>query len=730
MKDHHDFASFLLYCFGFVLVTEWIWPVKVLTDTANIWVFIIFLAVSFFVTYLGTPLLWSLAIKGMVIIYLLHWLYFEGSFLQLDWVIMFFQDIQQNMTFIFSANIPKVSNLFRSLLFFILLWLMTYLLHYWLIQRRRIFLFFIMTIAYITVLDTFTLYEAANSIVRTVIIGFLCLGVLVIYRMKESEEMEGEHISFRKWLLPFSVMLGLSVMLGFALPKQAPIWPDPVPFMQSLGGQIEGDEQAAVQRVGYGTDDSRLGGPFIGDSTVVFRTEVESSHYWKVETKDVYTGKGWVQSIQDAGVISFSQNSDAPVSSFAAKNTLSKKAETSFVSQIKDYPHIIYPLGVKSIQSDYHAEFELDPAIEKIYSVDDSQSIALPSYSVTFEKASYQMRNLTSAVDAFGVDRDFMNRYTQLPDKMPDRVKELAEEITTGKDNWFDQAKAVERYLQGSAFSYDTKNVLIPDENDDYVDQFLFESKRGYCDNFSSSMAALLRSIDIPARWVKGYTAGEFSGTNGKLQLYEITNDNAHSWVEVYFPDAGWVAFEPTPGFSNRVSFQSDEQVENPVENTEATPEKEVPKQEEQQLQKKQKADADHSTEQVWHNMKGVAERSWKWLAAAGLAGVILLLLLFRVRVKWLPFYYIWRFKRSANGGSFPKAYVILLKQLQRSGLKRETGQTLREYALMVDHYFSTDNMTRLTVQYEQYLYGTKAEISRWGEMMELWEYLIKKTIA
>lgn len=729
MRYPHDFASLLLYCFGFILVTEWIWPVQVLTDTANIWVFIVFLAVSFFVTYLGTPLLWSLAVKGMVIVYLLHWLYYEGSFLQLDWVLMFLQEIQQNLTFIFAANIPEVSNLFRSLLFFILLWLMTYLLHYWLIQRRRILLFFILTIAYITVLDTFTPYEAANSIVRTVIVGFLCSGVLVYYRVRENEEMEGGAVSFTKWMIPLSVMLGLSVMFGFVLPKQDPIWPDPVPFIQKLGGQAEENEEAAVRKVGYGTDDSRLGGPFIGDSSVVFRTEVESRHYWKVETKDVYTGKGWVQSVQDAEAITFSKDSKVPVTSFTADNIHAKKTETSFVEQIKDYPHIIYPFGVSRIQSDYYAEFELDPAIEKIYSVDDSQSVALPSYSVTFEKPVYRISDLTSSRGEYGVSRDFAKRYTQLPDSMPDRVRKLAEEITAGKDNWFDQAKAIEEYLQGSDFFYDTQDVLIPGENDDYVDQFLFESKRGYCDNFSSSMAALLRAIDIPARWVKGYTAGEFIGQNGELELYEITNDNAHSWVEVYFPNAGWIAFEPTPGFSNHVAIQSEENVENP----ESPEENSVPEPEEseaEQTQKETLAEENNSSKQVWHNIRGAANRSWIWFAAAGVFSAVLILFLYKSRAKWLPFYYIWFFKRTKNNGRFPEAYAVLLKQLQLSGLKRQKGQTLREYALMVDQHYSTDEMTRLTVQYELYLYGPEAKTSGWGEMMELWEYLIKRTIA
>ncbi len=732
MRSQRGFSSFLLYLFSFILVLEWIWPVQALTDTTNIWVFILFLVISFFVTYLGTPLLWSLIIKGAVIVYLLHKLYFSGSFLQLDWIVPFFQEIQLNLLFLFSANIPEISNLFRSLLFFILLWMMTYLLHYWVIQRRRLLLFFFITIAYITVLDTFTLYNAVNSIVRTVIAGFLCLGILAFYRMRESEGIEGGGVPIRKWLIPLSVMLGFSVVLGFTLPKQEPLWPDPVPYIQTFGNQTEENEEALVQRVGYGTDDSRLGGPFIGDSSVVFRTEVESSHYWKVETKDVYTGKGWGQSLQNMEAETFLQNSDVPVVSFTAGNAMRKKTEISYVYQIKDYPHVIYPLGVKSIASEYHAEFEVDPAIEKIYSVDDWQSIVLPSYSVTFEKANFRMGDLTSAVGAAGVNRDFMNRYTQLPNSMTKRVEDLAGEITAGKDNWYDKAKAIEQYLKGSDFSYDTKDVLIPGEKDDYVDQFLFESKRGYCDNFSTSMTAMLRTLDIPARWVKGYTAGEFSGSDGQLRKYEITNDNAHSWVEVYFPDAGWVSFEPTPGFTSHVQFQSAEEAAKAEGNVaeEPVPEQPEPNQEAELSQQKDKDDKTISSAGGWHDLRGVAERNWKWAVAAGITAGILLVFLIRTRVKWLPYFYIWRFKRLTEPSVFPEAYMILLKQLQRSGLKRKAGQTLREYALVVDKHFSTDEMTRLTDQYEQYLYGNGKEISRWSEMKELWEYLIKRTIA
>ncbi|WP_036738254.1 transglutaminase-like domain-containing protein, partial [Paenibacillus zanthoxyli] len=91
-----------------------------------------------------------------------------------------------------------------------------------------------------------------------------------------------------------------------------------------------------------------------------------------------------------------------------------------------------------------------------------------------------------------------------------------------------------------------TLDTRVPPEGADFVDDFLFTEKKGYCVHFASAMTVLLRSSGIPARYVQGYAPGRKAAGPGP-QRYMVTQGDAHAWVEVYFPGAGWVPLDPTP---------------------------------------------------------------------------------------------------------------------------------------------------------------------------------------
>ena len=135
-----------------------------------------------------------------------------------------------------------------------------------------------------------------------------------------------------------------------------------------------------------------------------------------------------------------------------------------------------------------------------------------------------------------------MNRYVQLPDELPQRVRDLAAELTVGADTPYDKAKAVEEYLRTIPY---TTTIEPPPFDADGVDHFLFTLGTGYSEYYASAMAVMLRSVNIPARLVTGYNAGNQVPDQ---EAYVIVDSNAHGWVEVFFPRYGWISFEPTSG--------------------------------------------------------------------------------------------------------------------------------------------------------------------------------------
>jgi transglutaminase-like putative cysteine protease len=135
-------------------------------------------------------------------------------------------------------------------------------------------------------------------------------------------------------------------------------------------------------------------------------------------------------------------------------------------------------------------------------------------------------------------------RYLPLPDSIPSRVSNLAAEVTQGEPTPYDKARKLESYLRG--FEY-TLDVELPPLRSDMVDYFLFDLQKGYCDYYATSMAVMARSLGIPARLAIGYVRGTYDQVNDR---YIVTEAEAHSWVEIYFPGVGWVPFEPTAGRS------------------------------------------------------------------------------------------------------------------------------------------------------------------------------------
>ena len=135
-------------------------------------------------------------------------------------------------------------------------------------------------------------------------------------------------------------------------------------------------------------------------------------------------------------------------------------------------------------------------------------------------------------------------RYLQLPDSLPDRVRELAVEIVGDTELAYVAALRIERYLRTN-YEFNLKVDDQPPRRDP-VDYFLFESGEGYFDHHASAMAVMMRALGYPARVAVGFFVGEHI-YDDETETYTLTEEDSWTWPEVYFPGLGWVEFNPTP---------------------------------------------------------------------------------------------------------------------------------------------------------------------------------------
>ncbi|GAE38736.1 hypothetical protein BW1_010_00390 [Bacillus mycoides NBRC 101238 = DSM 11821] len=531
-----------------------------------------------------------------------------------------------------------------------------------------------------------------------------------------------------KLLRPLTIFIVLSATIAYFAPKFGPQWPNPMDFLKF--NTSEASKKQEVSKIGYGLDDSRLGGPFKADPTIVFTAQTQNKQYWRVETKDFYTGKGWEVS-ENQKKISFKNKND--VVSWYEPNTKTEITEATITMQ-KSYPHLTYPAGLVSVEASSNVSYSVDPFSEKIYTMDGDSSTILNSYKVTYGVPEFSIENLKAVKTNEGQESNpyFMTKYTQLPESLPQRVKDLAVNLTNDKDNRYDKVLAIENYFTDQSFVYETMNVLFPSKNQDYVDQFLFDTKSGYCNNFSTSMIVLLRSAGIPARWVKGYTEGTLDNTLASAEgedVYKIANDNAHSWVEVYFPGYGWIPFEPTKGFTNPYNFTNNTPAStsqnNEVNNSNNEPIHQ--RNNEAKLKSLIENTEEASTKKITNSKN---DFSWWYVFLSTIPISIIGYILFTTRMKWITFFIILFYKYRKDDAVYQKAYGALLKQFARIGIPRGESQTFREYALHIDTLYNSADMQQLTFSYENAMYQKEQAAAEWKTSVHLWEVLMKKAAS
>ena len=271
------------------------------------------------------------------------------------------------------------------------------------------------------------------------------------------------------------------------------------------------------------TDSVEIVGSIRLSPSVRFTVESQRADYWETAAYDRYTGDGWVRT----------GDSRAYEGEVAGPPGETRRLEQTVTAEdaISVLPAAWRPVA---LNGDVAADAEVTPQ----GNLRPERSLAPgESYTVTSRAQNATTDELRRAGTDYP-DR-VSDAYLQLPESTTDRVRERSTEVAGDAETPYDAAVAIEEHLE----SEKEYSLSVPAPSGDVADTFLFEREAGYCTYYATTMVVMLRSQGVPARFVTGYTPGEAVGDDRRV----VRGLDSHAWVEVYFPDVGWVRFDPTP---------------------------------------------------------------------------------------------------------------------------------------------------------------------------------------
>ncbi|MEX1500792.1 MULTISPECIES: DUF4129 domain-containing transglutaminase family protein [Enterococcus] len=618
--------------------------------------------------------------------------YFPSKTFSLLWVVQFFSSVTEEF---FHLSQGKLHYLPEKTAFFLIL-LLIYLFITLTVDYDYWYAPFLALMAYFMMLTVFREKELLYEMIA--VVAVLC--VYLAARQFFAIRLLSGNARFQSFTTILLICLfTFSAILPLYLPKvHQSLEETSEPIREYLNDEGLYDTLHEYQltgsaRTGFSENDEQLGGPLYDNGEVVFTANQKVNGYWKIENKNHYTGSGWVED-PDAPIQPIQE---FPVDITSYQTVMEEKENITLT--LKNQAFLPYPYGNTTL-----TDFSLASGQTLYYLPESQRFIPVPNESTRLaslqtERLAFTREELKSSQLAAD---DLENQQTnlQLPKGLPQRIEDLAIELTKNEATLIRKVEAVEQYLKTSgSFRYSKTDTGHTPKERDYVDYFLFDSKVGYCDNFSTSMVVLLRTLGIPARWTKGFTDGIRTGTDEQgNEEYSILNSHAHSWPEVYFPGFGWLPFEPTPSFANPTVSQPAAETTETVQSAEEQPKESENIAETITSERPATISSDNTT--LTPSYKIV-------LFSLGVCLSVLLffLLLFRKSLRWTSYLIYLHFFASTNA----VAYQKLLHHLETL-VPRTLAESLQAYSQRIEQTFNLDQrFIRLTAQYEAEIYGRQA---------------------
>jgi transglutaminase-like putative cysteine protease len=270
------------------------------------------------------------------------------------------------------------------------------------------------------------------------------------------------------------------------------------------------------------------------------------NYYWQARVYDRYENGGWTSNYP------FTSEIKAQYPILTSPFIKGRQISTFNFFAYKNLGLLFFPTQVVSVSRPVivHLIREPDGTPDVSFLELNSELFSGERYQVLSAVSSLTVRELKNVGTKYP---DWvLNQYLQLPSSITPRTRALAQQIASGLTNQYEITDAVTQYLREN-ITYSRVIPAIP-ANQEPIDWFLFDLKEGFCNYYATAEVILLRSLGIPARLAVGYAQGEGvtqqtpglpANVNDK-QTYQVREKDSHAWPQVFFPDIGWVEFEPT----------------------------------------------------------------------------------------------------------------------------------------------------------------------------------------
>ena len=377
-------------------------------------------------------------------------------------------------------------------------------------MRARRDIFVVIFLSFFILLTQFLngqeIHVAAMALLAVIALFF----VLISVNLDETDLPAGR--KFRMVGLTLVKALPLTAVLFFLFPRiSGPLWGTPGDAAAGNTGLSNSMSPGSISRL-------------LESTGIAFRVKFDGAPpandklYWRGPVFGTFSGRMWVPLQQ--------QRSEASDPSIQGDPRSMLSYTVTLEPHDRDWLFALDAPAMLPVTSEFRPRLTPD--------------MRIVTNDLVRQRLRYEMRSYSSY--RFNADASEAERrnWLQLPATYNPRTLQLADEIRSRSGSDSERVRAAVDHLRRGGYQY---TLSPPRLGRNSVDEFLFDTRQGYCEHYASAFVFLVRALDVPARVVTGYQGGELNPVDGFMTIRQL---DAHAWAEVWLPGRGWVRIDPT----------------------------------------------------------------------------------------------------------------------------------------------------------------------------------------